>query len=100
MVKIKMLFYATLRGALMKCRARAAKVTVVKQAPKRRYGSTTVRIGRPLKHDAMTASFAKAVSCAAAYKRANHLPVAKYDEKTDRAYLEYPDGRKEYQDET
>ena len=79
---------------------RTVKAVPVKKSNARRYGTMKVRVCKPLKHDAMTVNFARSVALATEYKRNNHLPIAKYDEKSDRAYLEYPDGHREYVDET
>jgi addiction module RelB/DinJ family antitoxin len=45
---------------------------------------------------AMETAFAGAVQDAIARKREKGLPVARYDAETKQAYLEYPDGRREY----
>jgi addiction module RelB/DinJ family antitoxin len=45
---------------------------------------------------AMESAFAQAIQEAIDYKREKGLPVARYDKDEERAYLEYPDGRKEY----
>lgn len=73
--------------------------STVKKSTARRKGAMKIRIMIPSTHDAMTKSFTRSVANAAAYKRVNNLPIAKYDQQLDRAYLEYPDGRKEYLDE-
>lgn len=71
----------------------------VKKSSARRKGAMKIHIMIPSNHDTMTVSFTRSVANATAYKRANNLPIAKYDQQLDRAYLEYPDGRKEYLDE-
>ena len=53
-------------------------------------------LNRLKKRDPETYSFAMAVNNAIKRKKAQGLPIARYDEKTRRAYLEYPDGRREY----
>ncbi|GHV73457.1 hypothetical protein AGMMS49940_07590 [Spirochaetia bacterium] len=45
----------------------------------------------------MEAAFGKAVWSAIAHKHAAGLPVARFDADTERPYLEYPDGRKDYE---
>jgi len=40
--------------------------------------------------------FKEAIRLEIEIKKIQGLPVAKYDIETKRAYLEYPDGRKEY----
>ncbi len=74
--------------------------SAVKKSNTRRNGAMKIRIMISSNHDSMTQSFKQSVANAAAYKRANNFPVAKYDQQLDRAYLEYPNGRKEYLDET
>lgn len=44
----------------------------------------------------MTKSFQANINAAIADKIAKGLPVARYDAETDRSYLEYPDGHREY----
>ena len=46
--------------------------------------------------DPQTKSFTKAVKDANEWKLKRGLPVAKFDAATQRAYVEYSDGRKEY----
>ena len=46
--------------------------------------------------DPMTHSFTISVRKAIKRKKQLGLPVARYDEKADRAFLEYSDGRREY----
>lgn len=46
--------------------------------------------------DSEIKSFTKAVKDANKWKLKRGLPVAKFDAVTQRAYLEYSDGRKEY----
>lgn len=48
------------------------------------------------KHDRMTRSFNKSVKKAIKEHFDNGVPVARYDFKTKRAYLEYPDGTISY----
>lgn len=64
----------------------------------RRYNqshSYRVKIGRP-KQDRMTESFSASVLRAVEEQKRKGLPVAKYDAKERRAYLEYPDGNRTY----
>lgn len=44
----------------------------------------------------MTKAFQANINAAIADKIAKGLPVARYDAETDRSYLEYPDGHREY----
>jgi addiction module RelB/DinJ family antitoxin len=44
----------------------------------------------------ITAAFQSAVQNETARKKQNGNPVAKYDSEAKQAYLEYPDGRREY----
>lgn len=44
----------------------------------------------------MTWRFQMAIRLAELEKQIKKVPVARYDEETDRAYLEYPDGRRVY----
>ena len=46
--------------------------------------------------DEMTERFIAAVRIADEIKRIKGVPIARYDGKNKRVYLEYPDGRKEY----
>ncbi len=46
--------------------------------------------------DEMTRRFRKAVELANEYKKARGEPIARFDWNTRRPYLEYPDGRREY----
>lgn len=55
-----------------------------------------IRVGRNSRPDRGTRKFKAAVVAANEWKTKRGLPVAKYDPYTDKAYLEYPDGRKEY----
>jgi DNA-damage-inducible protein J len=45
----------------------------------------------------MEGDFRQAVTAAVARKQANGLPVARFDADANRPYLEYPDGRREYE---
>jgi addiction module RelB/DinJ family antitoxin len=42
------------------------------------------------------ASFARSVASSIERKQTSGLPVARFDQETQRPYFEYPDGRKEY----
>ena len=44
----------------------------------------------------MTRRFNESIRIDNEIRRIKGLPVAKYDDETKRAYLEYPDGRREY----
>ena len=44
----------------------------------------------------LTYRFEEAIRIDNEIRRIKGLPVAKYDDETQRAYLEYPDGRREY----
>ena len=44
----------------------------------------------------LTERFKKAIQIDNEIKKAIGAPIAGYDKKTKRAYLEYPDGRREY----
>lgn len=44
----------------------------------------------------LTQRFKEAIRVDNEIRRIKKLPVAKYDAETRRAYLEYPDGRREY----
>lgn len=77
-----------------------AKKVISGEMKPRQYGQNTVHIVFRQRRDKLTVSFAKSVSDAITDKRNNNLPVARYDEKSNRAYLEYADGRKEYIEET
>ena len=46
--------------------------------------------------DELTYRFEEAIRIDNEIRRIKGLPVAKYDDVTQRAYLEYPDGRREY----
>lgn len=46
--------------------------------------------------DELTRLFKESIRIDNEIRRIKGLPVAKYDDKTRRAYLEYPDGRREY----
>ena len=46
--------------------------------------------------DELTHRFKESVRIDDEIRRIKGLPVARYDKKTKRAYLEYPDGRREY----
>ena len=46
--------------------------------------------------DTLTTLFRMAVRHAIEEKLAKGLPVARYDKASKKAYLEYPDGRREY----
>lgn len=48
------------------------------------------------KHDYMTRSFQKSVSKAIAETLAAGVPVARWDNTCKRAYMEYPDGTRDY----
>ena len=45
--------------------------------------------------DEMTLRFQKAVQIEKELKAARGEPIAKFDKKTGKAFLEYPDGRRE-----
>lgn len=51
-----------------------------------------------VKDDDLTERFKAVVALENELKKIKGLPVAKYDSKTQKAYLEYPDGRREYED--
>ncbi len=44
----------------------------------------------------MTRRFKMAIRMSILAKKIKRVPIARYDEETDRAYLEYPDGHREY----
>ena len=46
--------------------------------------------------DELTYRFEEAIRIDNEIRRIKGLPVAKCDDETQRAYLEYPDGRREY----
>ena len=45
----------------------------------------------------LTLRFHEAVRIANEIKKVKDVPIAKFDKKTRKAYLEYPDGRREYE---
>jgi hypothetical protein len=49
--------------------------------------------------DELTVRFRNAVMLERVKKKLLGIPVARYDKEQRRAYLEYPDGRKVYEDE-
>ena len=49
-----------------------------------------------LTDDELTERFKEAIRIDNEIRRIKGLPIAKYDVETRRAYLEYPDGRREY----
>ena len=49
-----------------------------------------------LTDDELTERFKAAIRIDNEIRRIKGLPTAKYDTETRRAYLEYPDGRREY----
>lgn len=49
--------------------------------------------------DELTVRFRNAVMLERVKKKLLGIPVARYDKEKSRAYLEYPDGRKVYEDE-
>lgn len=53
-------------------------------------------VRRTKRIDPQTKSFTQAVKVANEWKLKRGLPVAKFDADTQRAYVEYSDGRKEY----
>ncbi|MBR1598499.1 MAG: hypothetical protein IJ661_06315 [Lachnospiraceae bacterium] len=46
--------------------------------------------------DELTQRFKESIRIDDEVRRIKGLPVARYDSKTKRAYLEFPDGRREY----
>ena len=50
--------------------------------------------------DELTKRFEESIRIAEEIRSIKGLPQARYDRETRRAYLEYPDGRREYTDET
>ena len=44
----------------------------------------------------LTLRFKESIRIDDEVRRIKGLPVARYDDKTKKAYLEYPDGRREY----
>ena len=46
--------------------------------------------------DELTERFKQSIRIDDEIRKIKGLPVARYDEETKRAYLEYPDGRREY----
>ncbi len=46
--------------------------------------------------DELTERFKESIRIDDEIRRIKGLPVARYDDETRRAYLEYPDGRREY----
>ena len=51
-----------------------------------------------LTDDELTERFREAIRIDNEIKRVKGLPISSYDEKRKMAYLEYPDGRREYQE--
>ena len=49
-----------------------------------------------LSDDELTERFKAAIRIDDEVRRIKGLPVARYDDATKRAYLEFPDGRREY----
>ena len=49
-----------------------------------------------LSDDELTERFKAAIRIDEEMRRIKGLPVARYDDKAKRAYLEFPDGRREY----
>ena len=49
-----------------------------------------------LSDDEITRRFIEAIRIDEEIRKVQGIPQARYDEETKRAYLEYPDGRKEY----
>lgn len=49
-----------------------------------------------LSDEELTQRFKESIRIDNEIRRIKGLPVAKYDSETKRAYLEYPDGRREY----
>ncbi len=49
--------------------------------------------------DELTVRFRNAVMLERVKKKLLGIPVARYDKETRRAYLEYPDGRRVYEDD-
>ena len=49
-----------------------------------------------LSDDELTERFKAAIRMDDEVRRIKGLPVARYDDKSERAYLEFPDGRREY----
>ena len=49
-----------------------------------------------LTDDEMTERFKESIRIDNEIRKIKSAPTAKYDAKTKRAYLEYPDGRREY----
>ena len=46
--------------------------------------------------DEMTRRFRMAVRIAVLSKKVKRVPIARFDEESNQAYLEYPDGHREY----
>ena len=53
-------------------------------------------VGRLMQSDPITRGFTMSARKAVKRKKDLGLPVPRYDEKNDIAFLEYPDGHKEY----
>ena len=51
-----------------------------------------------LTDDELTERFREAIRIDNEIKRVKGLPISRYDQKGKMAYLEYPDGRREYQE--
>ena len=49
-----------------------------------------------LSDEELTVSFRKSIRSDNEVRKIKGLPVAGYDDETKKAYLEYPDGRREY----
>ncbi len=50
-----------------------------------------------VRDDDLTERFKGVIALDNELKKIKGLPVAKYDSQTQKAYLEYPDGRREYE---
>lgn len=49
--------------------------------------------------DEMTVLFKESIRIDDEIRKIKGLPVARYDDESGRAYMEYPDGRREYVDD-
>jgi addiction module RelB/DinJ family antitoxin len=59
-------------------------------------GTKSLSYAGDLSSSQITQHFQKAVVSEISNKRENNVPVAKYDADNQKAYIEYPDGSREY----
>lgn len=79
------------------------KAKVKAEVAEQKYVNTSIAndpdITAGLTDDDMTRLFKESIRIDNEIRRIKGLPVAGYDDETDRAYIEYPDGRRVYADE-